>query len=347
MNFGNQYCQRIDHFKNPLIGVCTYRNCQNQQLCCQLCLVIHKDHAESLIQFDWVRSQMALGIQIIKEIQFNIQECHQVINILSSFIKPAEDCIFNNLQEFQIYNLDLQIGQFRRLGLVSDTLLPQLSELIKLLRLMGKEWENLQKRHSFNVEDDIGVQKKIEQTKLIQKQIYDQQGSFSTLINKNNQFLVRFEGNLQCRYVDIQQNGRIVQGQGLFFGNQMIPKIGMTKFALKILDVKSFVNIGIGNKDVIIRTNYTPNLKFIGHGTYLISNQGYNYSHQSKNQNDVQQSFTFAKYDIILIEIDMNIKSILWTKKSTLQEFQLQINNEQDFYPLIIIHGKVEVLDHF
>ncbi|CAD8058004.1 unnamed protein product [Paramecium primaurelia] len=345
MNLGIQQCQKIDHLKNPIIGICTDRVCQSQRLYCFLCIENHRDHLNSLIQYDWLRNQMVSSIQIIKEISFNIQECHQVIHILNSFIKSAEDCILNNLQEFQIENLDQQISQFRKLGQAQETLLPQLSELIKLLRLMGKEWENLEKRHS--IENDFGVQNKIQQTKLIQKQYCDQKESIQSLINKHNQLLVRFEENYQCRYVDIQQYGKIVQGQGLFFGNQMIPKIGITKFTLKIWDVKAFVNIGVGDKDTIVRTNYAPNLKFIGHGAYLISNQGYNYTHLSKTQNDVQQSFIFNKYDVILIEINMNLKAIFWTKKSTLQQFQLEINNEQDLYPLIILHGKVEVLDNF
>lgn len=46
--------------------------------------------------------------------------------------------------------------------------------------------------------------------------------------------------------------------------------MGITKFALKILDVKSFINVGIGDKDLIIKSNYIPNLKFIGHG-YIIN----------------------------------------------------------------------------
>ncbi|CAD8065875.1 unnamed protein product [Paramecium sonneborni] len=347
MNFGNHQCQKIGHHKNPIVGVCTKKECQNQTPYCLLCIENHRDHLNSLVEFDSIKGQMVQGVQIIKEIQFNIQECHQVINILSSFIKPAEEFILNNLQQFQIHNVDQQINQFIKLGLVQETLLPQLSELIKLLRLMGKEWENLEKKHILNIENDFGSQSNKQQIKLIYKQNYDQKEPIQTQINKINQLLVRFEGNQQCRYVDIQQNGKFVQGQGLFFGNQMIPKTGITKFALKILDIQTFINIGVGDKDIIIRSNYTPNFKFIGHGAYLISNQGYNYSHLSKNQNDVQQSFIFIKYDVIIIEINMNFKTLFWTKKSTLQQFYLEINHEQDLYPLIIIHGKVEVLDKF
>ena len=53
-------------------------------------------------------------------------------------------------------------------------------------------------------------------------------------------------------------------------------------------------------KDINYEFKYTN----IGHGSYLVSSNGYTWPHSDKNDNSVHKDFNFISKDTIFIEID-------------------------------------------
>jgi len=71
--------------------------------------------------------------------------------------------------------------------------------------------------------------------------------------------------------------------------------------------VKKFVGwvgVGICLKNCIKNANYHFNYTNIGHGSYLISTNGYTWSHSVKEFNSALKTFPFTTNDTVYIEFD-------------------------------------------
>lgn len=73
-------------------------------------------------------------------------------------------------------------------------------------------------------------------------------------------------------------------------------------WGIKIVKISGWVGIGISLKNTLIKANYHFNYTNIGHGSYLISNNGYSWSHSNKDFNSAYKSFPFAVGDIVYLE---------------------------------------------
>ena len=73
------------------------------------------------------------------------------------------------------------------------------------------------------------------------------------------------------------------------------------RWGIKITKLAGWVAIGVCLKNSIIKANYHFNYTTVGHGSYLISGNGYSWSHFESNNNSVCNSFSFHTNDIIII----------------------------------------------
>ena len=77
-----------------------------------------------------------------------------------------------------------------------------------------------------------------------------------------------------------------------------------TRWGIKANKLVSWIGVGICLKEHIATANYQFKYDNIGHGSYLISCNGYSWSHSVKEFNYACKAFNFTNNDIIYIEYD-------------------------------------------
>jgi hypothetical protein len=75
-------------------------------------------------------------------------------------------------------------------------------------------------------------------------------------------------------------------------------------WGIRIKKFGGWVGIGISLQALIKTANYHFNYTVIGHGSYLISSNGYSWSHSVKEFNSAFKCFSFVVNDIVYIEYD-------------------------------------------
>ena len=75
-------------------------------------------------------------------------------------------------------------------------------------------------------------------------------------------------------------------------------------WGIKIIKFGGWIGVGISLRNIIKTANYNFNYTTLGHGSYLISTNGYSWSHSVKEFNSSFKCFTFAVGDIVYIEYD-------------------------------------------
>lgn len=90
-----------------------------------------------------------------------------------------------------------------------------------------------------------------------------------------------------------------------------------------------WVGVGICLKNLIKTANYHFNYSNIGHGSYLISTNGYTWSHSVKEFNSSSKCFNFTTNDTVFIEFDLINLKIRFRKN--------QSTNAKDKYELSIV----------
>ena len=75
-------------------------------------------------------------------------------------------------------------------------------------------------------------------------------------------------------------------------------------WAYKVIKCSSWIGVGICLKQSIINLKYQFNYSNIGHGSYLLSSNGYTWSHSDKNYNSVYKGFSYGINDIIEMTYD-------------------------------------------
>ena len=72
-------------------------------------------------------------------------------------------------------------------------------------------------------------------------------------------------------------------------------------WGIKIKKFVGWVGLGICLKNPIKAANYHFNYTNIGHGSYLISSNGYSWSHSVKDFNSAFKTFQFAVNDTVYV----------------------------------------------
>lgn len=86
-----------------------------------------------------------------------------------------------------------------------------------------------------------------------------------------------------------------------------------------------WVGAGICLKNSIKAANYHFNYTNIGHGSYLISTNGYTWSHSVKEFNSALKTFAFTVNDIVYIEFDPKDNKLRFRKNNGPEKFELDI----------------------
>jgi hypothetical protein len=73
-------------------------------------------------------------------------------------------------------------------------------------------------------------------------------------------------------------------------------------WALKINKLVGWIGVGLALKNVVIKNKYKFNHGTIGHGMYMLSGNGYTWSHSEPENNSKFQSFSFIAGDTIILD---------------------------------------------
>lgn len=107
-----------------------------------------------------------------------------------------------------------------------------------------------------------------------------------------------------------------------------------SKILLKVSNIQNFVGLGVCLKNVLSSKNFKFDYNNVGHGSYLISSNGYSWSHLKKEDNIQAKSFKFVKDDIIQIELNYDAKNVTFTnkKKDEKHVLALEIPADDEIY---------------
>jgi len=94
-----------------------------------------------------------------------------------------------------------------------------------------------------------------------------------------------------------------------------------TRWGIKVKKFVGWVGLGICLKNMIKGANYHFNYTNIGHGSYLISSNGYSWSHSTKDFNSAFKTFQFTVNDIVYIEYDPKDNKLRFRKNNGAEKF--------------------------
>lgn len=89
-----------------------------------------------------------------------------------------------------------------------------------------------------------------------------------------------------------------------------------SKRSIKILIDKlmSWLSLGVVYDSFAKKANYYFNTGSVGHGGYLISNNGYSWHHSDSTMNSHYQQWSYVQGDTVIITIDPKKKMIIFEK---------------------------------
>lgn len=99
-------------------------------------------------------------------------------------------------------------------------------------------------------------------------------------------------------------------------------------WAIRVKKFGGWIGIGISLHNVIKNANFHFNYTVIGHGSYLISSNGYSWSHSQKEFNSAFKSFNFVVNDVVYVEYDPIALKLRFLKNSSTDpkdKFELDI----------------------
>ena len=90
------------------------------------------------------------------------------------------------------------------------------------------------------------------------------------------------------------------------------------EIAFKVKKLKGWIGVGVCLQKIIVNANYKFNYTQTYHGSYLISSNGYSWSHSQTQFNSCQNAYNFVDGDIIKITLNLAKKQVSFqnTKKS-------------------------------
>ncbi|KAL4484963.1 hypothetical protein ABPG74_020140 [Tetrahymena malaccensis] len=130
-----------------------------------------------------------------------------------------------------------------------------------------------------------------------------------------------------------------------------IDKQKISRIQFKVLQIKSWVGLGICYAKTIQNKSYQFQSDQIGNGYYIISNNGYSWSHSHKDQHKIQKSFNFTKDQIIYIEFNPIKKQLKFYNKSINAKYNMDIEiaqNDEIVFCVALHHNgdEVEILNN-
>lgn len=106
-----------------------------------------------------------------------------------------------------------------------------------------------------------------------------------------------------------EQSGMESSGQRFCLMDEPLPENKTVQWGVRVKKFVGWCGVGICLKNLIKTANYHFNYSNIGHGSYLISTNGYTWSHSIKEFNSSSKCFSFTNNDIVYIEFDpINLK---------------------------------------
>ena len=116
-----------------------------------------------------------------------------------------------------------------------------------------------------------------------------------------------------------EQTGMESSGQRFILMEQDLSKSSKKKtWGIKIKKLGGWIGVGISLKSQIVGSNFNFHYTTIGHGSYLISTNGYSWSHSVKEYNSALKCFTFAIGDTVYIEYNPLLGKLKFRKNESL-----------------------------
>lgn len=85
----------------------------------------------------------------------------------------------------------------------------------------------------------------------------------------------------------------------------------------------SWLSIGVAYASFAKKANYYFNTGAIGHGGYLISNNGYSWHHTDSALNSFYEQWNFVQDDVVSVTIDPKAKKIIFQKEGSNDPYEL------------------------
>ncbi|CAD8125414.1 unnamed protein product [Paramecium sonneborni] len=355
-----QQCLFEGHEYSPILGCCKFYNCNRIKPYCQFCVIdFHAEHLKQLMPLskisEWIEQKMITHKIFTRQ----IIEIKQFAKNLDDLIIPLLINQNMNLTDATITDLNLLIIKLMKIDMIEIQLSPKLNELMLQLEILKKDCKSFKQFwvQENNNNQNIDQLNQLVYRKETLKQEITLNSDLQQKINYQNRtekikiFFSKQKLN-KLKRIKIENDGKTIKGGpdsfGLIFCEPEIPQNIISKFAFQIQKHK-WVCIGVCHKSIILQQKYDLNLGKIGHGTYLIENSGWTYSHLEKDINNIEQSFKFSNNDIIVVEISICDKKIIWKKLQTNQVlWKMKIDTSLDLYPCVhIFNSKITILDEY
>ncbi|CAK70831.1 unnamed protein product (macronuclear) [Paramecium tetraurelia] len=218
---------------------------------------------------------------------------------------------------------------------LEDNKKKQVEEMAEIINQKESEFQNVQRQldqiNQENVQKEIQLKLELEKIKQYPK-------------------ILVFSNTYKHPNCQVSEGGKVVENISSSWlyclCEQAIPKNGKTLFAFQMIS-GTYFNVGIGFRDIIQKNNYDLE---VGNGQYLITHNGYTFSHHNKNVDNKQLSFTFTTNDVIIIEVSIEHKYIKWTRQNnSLATVMLEIDTSlsQELYSCVYFYqSKIKILDN-
>lgn len=111
-------------------------------------------------------------------------------------------------------------------------------------------------------------------------------------------------------------------------------------WGIKVVKFVGWIGIGICLQKQISKANFHFHYTNTGHGSYLISTNGYSWSHSVKEFNSAFKSFQFNVNDTVYVQYDPVEKKLRFKKNKSNEKFSLDIVDppaDDDFCPCVNI----------
>lgn len=106
------------------------------------------------------------------------------------------------------------------------------------------------------------------------------------------------------------------------------------EMAFKIKKLKGWIGVGICQQKTIVNANYKFNYTQTYHGSYLISSNGYSWSHSQPQFNSHQNAYNFLEGDTIKITLSTINNEVTFQNTKKLNKITLEVADPSagDFY---------------
>jgi hypothetical protein len=122
-------------------------------------------------------------------------------------------------------------------------------------------------------------------------------------------------------------------------------------WGIKVIKFVGWIGVGICLRNVITKANYFFNYNNTGHGSYMISNNGYCWSTSAVDFNSISKSFSFQLGDTIFLEYDGPGRKLKFRKNANGEKFELDVAEPppgDNYYPcanICVAGDSIEVVN--